>query len=69
MSTQDLVAEAFTLLNSYKRHRALKDIKPDRTEKQYHELQLYKKIDELELALRAIQKSIREQQNTVTPNE
>lgn len=60
MSTKDLIAEAFTLINSFKRHRALQDIKPTKEDKQFHELQMYKKIDELELSLRAIQKDLRE---------
>lgn len=57
MTKEDLIGEAFTLLNSYKRHRALKEIKPQ--EKQYHELQMYKTMDRLELSLRAIQKELR----------
>lgn len=66
MSTQDLISEAFTLLNAYKRHRALADIKQTREEKNFHDLMKYKKIDELELALRGIQKEIRNQGNQLT---
>lgn len=58
MSTEDLVQELFSALNSFKRHRALKDIKP--LEKQYHELQMYKYIDKIEIGIRAINKGLRE---------
>ena len=54
MTKEDLISEAFGYLNSYKRHRALKEIKVQ--DKQYNELQMYKMIDQLELALRAIKK-------------
>lgn len=57
MTTQDIFKEAFGYLNSFKRHRALKDIK--KTDTQYNELQMYKMIDHLELSLRAIQKEYR----------
>jgi ribulose 1,5-bisphosphate carboxylase large subunit-like protein len=58
MGTNELIQEAFGYLNSYKRHRALVDIKKD--DKKYHELQMYKMIDRMELALRAINKEVRE---------
>lgn len=57
MTTQDLFKEAFGYLNSYKRHRALAEVK--KTDTQYNELQQYKMIDQLELALRAIQSKYR----------
>ena len=57
MSTHDLIQEAFGYLNSFKRHRALAQVKE--TDKQYNELQMYKMIDQLELALRAINKDVR----------
>lgn len=57
MGATDLTKELFGALNSYKRHRALKEIKFN--DRQYHELQMYKMIDRIELAARAIQKAIR----------
>lgn len=57
MEAPDLIKEAFGALNSYKRHRALKDIKLN--DRQYHELQMFKMIDKVELSLRAIQKAVR----------
>jgi hypothetical protein len=61
MGTNELIQEAFGYLNSFKRHRALVDIKQD--DRKYNELQMYKMIDRLELALRAINKEVR------TPND
>jgi hypothetical protein len=58
MTKEDLIQEAFGALNSYKRHRALKDIK--KNDKSYHEIQMYKMIDKIELSLRAINKECRE---------
>lgn len=57
MSREDLITEAFGYINSFKRHRALSDIKPQ--DKRYHELQMYKMIDYLELSMRAIKKDVR----------
>jgi hypothetical protein len=56
---QDLIKEAFNQLNSYKRHRAKTGIarkEKNEDKAQYHELRQYRAIDELELALRAIQR-------------
>lgn len=61
MSKAELVQQAFNALNNFKRHRALAELYPN--EKQFHELQMYKMIDHLELALRAINKDIREEFN------
>lgn len=58
MTKQDLIREAFSAINNFKRHRALLDIK-GHSEKEYHELKMYKMIDQLELALRAINKDLR----------
>lgn len=63
MSKEDLIQEAFGYLNSFKRHRALVDIKQH--DRQYHELQMFKMVDKLELSLRAINKEFREDK----PNE
>ena len=61
MGKVELMEEAFGLLNAYKRHRALHNMRETATQdRQFHELQMYKKVDQLELALRAIQKEIRE---------
>jgi hypothetical protein len=57
MTKEDLITEAFGALNSFKRHRALVDIKPQ--DKQYHTIQMYKMFDKLELSLRAINKEFR----------
>jgi uncharacterized protein YfeS len=54
LTKEDLITEAFGYLNSFKRHRALTEIK--QVDKQYNELQMYKMIDRLELSLRAIKK-------------
>jgi hypothetical protein len=58
MTKEDLITEAFGYLNSFKRHRALFEIKPH--DKAYHELQMYKMVDRLELSMRAIKKDMRE---------
>lgn len=58
MGMSDLIQEAFGALNSYKRHRALKEIKVN--DRQFHDLQMFKMIDKIELALRAINKEVRE---------
>lgn len=57
MTKEDLIKEAFYHLNSFKRHRTLHDMKPD---KNHHMLKMYQHIDALELAIRAIQKDQRE---------
>lgn len=61
MSEQDLIQEAFYLINAFKRHRALEQIERRKGgEYQYHQLKQYQTLDELELSLRAIQKAWRE---------
>lgn len=62
-TNMDLIGLAFKYINAYKRHRALAESarKDGSTDKAiYHELKQYKYIDSLELALRAIQKGLRE---------
>lgn len=59
MTKEDLIQEAFGALNSFKRHRALSEIKGNSSDKQYHQLQMFKMIDKLELGLRAINKELR----------
>ena len=63
LSQSELIHKCFFYLNSFKRHRALAEIK--RQEKDYekanfHTLKQYQFIDALELGLRAIQKGQRD---------
>jgi hypothetical protein len=54
---------AFNHLNSFKRNRALSEIRKEEgkeEQSQFHELLTFKDIDKLELQLRQIQKLIRE---------
>jgi hypothetical protein len=63
MSNQELITQCFYYLNSFKRHRALENIKNharDRDAAVFHKLKQYEFIDSLELGLRAIQKGQRE---------
>lgn len=62
MTKQDLIKEAFNSINAFKRHRVKMNIDKANNrhqDVQYHELKQYQYIDNLELALRAIQKEIR----------
>lgn len=62
-SGTELTTMAFGYINSFKRHRALAEScrnEGDTSKAIYHELKQYKEIDGLELALRAIQKELRE---------
>lgn len=59
MTKQDLIREAFKKIDTFKRHRALYDIESFE-KRSFHELQMYKMIDQLELSLRAINKELRE---------
>jgi hypothetical protein len=66
VSKNELISEAFSCLNDFKRHRALAktaDIKGQKDSTNYHTLKCYELFDALELALRAIQKADREAQN------
>lgn len=59
---QELIGIAFRAVNAFKRHRALEKIKKkegDYNKSQYHSLKQYELFDELELALRAIQRNER----------
>lgn len=63
MTNQELISQCFYYLNSFKRHRALENIKRlegDRDGANFHELKQYQFIDSLELGLRAVQKGARE---------
>lgn len=63
LDNQDLITKAFHYLNSFKRHRALHQIKrmdKEHDKANYHELKMYQLIDGLELALRAVQRGVRE---------
>jgi hypothetical protein len=56
----DVIGEAFSAVNSFKRHRTLRKVKQTTQDKQYHELKMYELFDQLELALRAIQRAVRQ---------
>jgi hypothetical protein len=56
----ELITECFAGLNNFKRHRTLIETKQNTADKQYHELQMFKMIDKIELALRAINREERE---------
>lgn len=59
----DTVGLAFKYLNAFKRNRALAEAarqENDMSKAIYNELKQYKNLDGLELALRAIQKGLRE---------
>lgn len=63
MSSIDLMSQCFYNLNTFKRHRALSCIKKadnKNDEAIYHELKMYQYFDNLELGLRALQKSVYE---------
>lgn len=53
--TANLCRQAFKAINNFKRHRTLSDTVVDGKDKMYHELQMYKQMDSLELTVRAIQ--------------
>lgn len=58
LTQEELFKQAFYYLNSFKRHRALEQIKQhegDRQAVQFNQLKQYQFIDSLELALRALQ--------------
>lgn len=59
MTREELIQEGFAALNNFKRHRALSDIKSLPQDRIFHELQTYKMMDRLELALRAINRDIK----------
>lgn len=65
MTKQDLIKEAFRKIDMFKRHRALWDIEGF-DKRSFHELQMYKMIDQLELSLRAINKELRETMEETT---
>lgn len=68
-SQMDLIKIAFKNLNAFKRVRALENIEKgnkDYNKAQYYKLRQYELIDELELALRAIQSG---QRNLEDDNE
>lgn len=62
----DAVNRAFRYINAYKRHRALAEAarqEGNRDKATYNELKQYKNFDGLELAVRAIQKGLREMED------
>jgi hypothetical protein len=65
MTLEENFSNAFYHINSFKRHRALYNMErakanADKEVLQYHELKMYQFLDNLELALRALQKEHRE---------
>jgi hypothetical protein len=63
MTELDQVKQLFNHLNSFKRNRALAEIRKEEgksDQSQFHELMSFKDIDKLELGLRALQKHLRE---------
>jgi hypothetical protein len=65
ITQSELFKEAFYYANSFKRHRALATIakqKGERDTQNYHNLKQYEFFDQLELALRALQKGHRDLQ-------
>jgi hypothetical protein len=65
MTNLELVQQCFYHLNTFKRHRALANIKRNEGEHDkanFHELKEYQFLDNLELGLRAIQKSLYDEQ-------
>lgn len=54
-----LVRTCFNHLNAYKRFRAMAEQENNKDSALYYELQLYKTIDQLELALRGLQREIK----------
>lgn len=62
-SNMDMVGKAFRYINSYKRSRALAETsrqEGDINKAMFNELKQYKNIDGLELALRALQRGLRD---------
>jgi hypothetical protein len=69
MTQSDLIKQAFGYLNSFKRARALEQVKREASKYEdvnYQKLQQYMLIDQLELALRAIQKNQYSVENNAT---
>jgi len=67
MTTPDLMKEAFDNLNGFKRSRALEQVEREKghiNNASGHKLRQYEYIDKLELSLRAIQKEIRNTQES-----
>lgn len=66
MTELEQVKQLFDHLNSFKRNRALAEIRREEgksDQSQFHELRSFKDIDKLELGLRALQKHLREKPN------
>ncbi len=61
MTNLDLIGQCFYSVNTFKRHRALTNIKRAENkhdEANFHELKQYQYFDNLELGLRALQRSL-----------
>jgi hypothetical protein len=69
MTELEQIKQLFDYLNSFKRNRALAEIRKEagRPEQaQFHELMSFKDIDKLELGLRALQKEFKQQKQQAT---
>jgi len=65
MSAEELMHEAFSYLNAFKRARALEQVerqKGNNDKAAMHKLSQYESFDKLELSMRALQKNIRGQE-------
>lgn len=60
LTREELIQECFAGLNNFKRHRALMETKTIQADRQYHELMMFKMIDKIELALRALNREAKE---------
>lgn len=62
--TPDLCRQAFKAINAFKRHRTLANSTTDGKDKLYHELQMYKQFDSIELSVRAINANEKQEEET-----
>ena len=70
MATQsELCKQAFKAMNSFKRSRALMEGAVRQEDRNYHELQMFKQFDSLELTLRAIQSNARADESGTNETE
>lgn len=58
-SNFELCKQGFYAVNKYKRHRTLRESSNTEADRNFHELQMFKTFDSIELTLRAIQSNDR----------
>lgn len=63
-SKLDLMSDAFSALNNFKRHRTMHENKPE--ERTHHELRMYKMVDQLELTLRGLNRRLKGEEEDVS---